>query len=913
MNVNLTASSRDEMNATTTVSKSVAASGSTTHWTSVSLMGNRIVFGSPQEPGVLGPTLVTDIGPYELGVSFWLKKETRITGARIYKHPDLAGSIPLTLWDDAGTALATTTVTWTADTGGWREIRFPTPSAVLPTGREYRVSYFAANGSYAYTAWVYNAQDYWEYPFWVKGFTTVSGVNINASVIRADTHGVPDTHIATCYYVDVLGEVQLDMPAYRRGYMDQWVNHVPAQPFPVGVFYCDPEFIADYAATGVTTLIGIPATGDAYRAAILAANVDIWPSIYSVDSLKLLLSDPELAAKIRGWFVHDEPDLAGTWQTPEEIRTLVNQIRAIDSTRPIMLNFGMSISIGQGWFFLRPGGKDIVGHFDELIEDMGIADVISLDHYNLEPSNSGGRWGPWTYYKQVKRLQQFSLGQRPVWGYVETTSQDAGYPTPASVKQATWAALIAGAKGIVFFDHRFGDLATTQDFAALLHDAPMKAVVTALASDMQSIAGHLNADEADLVVWFSSSNTSQSMLGGTTGVPIYYTSRIYNGQRMIIAQAARPGTTTGSFQVPSAAGMTLTVRGEGRTVTADSSGIFTDTFTSDYQVHIYVWTPATGRDTLVPGTYKPSTSTTGTTGSLTAYNTGGSTITVTMDNQVFQNLDIYGDVKVQAGGVQFINCRLRGGLSLPTSQTGIVDARHANAVANPPLLLDCTIAADRPSYYRDGIMGSFIARRCDISNVNDGCGIYNTSTSTGANATVEACYIHDLVYWYPDPAHSDGTHNDCIQIQSGGNIHIIGNYLKGTSLLGDDRPFGGSLSGDDPDKPTILTQTGGPHINGSCVLVQQNTGVALSNSVIVEKNWLSHGLTGANLQAGTYTFRNNTVDRASFYFYSGNPNNQYPVRPTSSTTGATVSGLYTTNRYEDDGELLTEANAGIRY
>lgn len=327
------------------------------------------------------------------------------------------------------------------------------------------------------------------------------------------------------------------------------------------------------------------------------------------------------------------------------------------------------------------------------------------------------------------------------------------------------------------------------------------------------------------------------------------------------------------------------------------------------------------RDALVPGDYQPGPTTTGVVPgiSLTPYNTGGTTLTLTTPNQVFQNLEIYGDVAVQAAGLQFLNCKFHGGLSWPTSQTAIIDCRHSSTIANPPLLVDCTIAAARPSYYRDGIMGNFTARRCDISHVNDGMGIYNTSTTVGAKTVAEANWVHDLVYWYPEPAHTDGTHNDCIQIQSGGDIHVIGNFLQGTSVRGDDSAnsdtdganSGGSLSGTNPDKPTILTQANGPHINGGGVVVQRNTGVALSNTVIIEKNYFSNGLTGLNLKVGTYIVQDNRFHRASFYMYS--PTSQYPIRPTDATVGAAIAGLYTTNRYIDNGEVLTEANGGIRY
>lgn len=327
---------------------------------------------------------------------------------------------------------------------------------------------------------------------------------------------------------------------------------------------------------------------------------------------------------------------------------------------------------------------------------------------------------------------------------------------------------------------------------------------------------------------------------------------------------------------------------------------------------------------MVAGTYQPGPDTTGVLPgtTLTPYNTGGGTLTLTTANQVFQDLEIYGDIKVQAAGIKFINCRFHGGLGWPSSVSCVIDCRNSICATNPPEIIDCTVSPDRPSYNRDCIMGSFIAKRCDLSGGCDGLGIYNTSTSQGANVLAEGNWIHDLVYWHPSPAHTDGTHNDCIQIQSGGTITIRGNYLDASCHPGDDSAYpdpdgpdfpGGTLVINNPEKPDLFTQPNGPHANGQAIIVQRNTGVALSNTVIVEKNWLSRGLTGANLKDGNYIFRDNWVIRNSFYLYTASPSSHYPIRPTSAAIGATITGLYTTNKYTDNGEVLTEANGGIKY
>jgi hypothetical protein len=60
----------------------------------------------------------------------------------------------------------------------------------------------------------------------------------------------------------------------------------------------------------------------------------------------------------------------------------------------------------------------------------------------------------------------------------------------------------------------------------------------------------------------------------------------------------------------------------------------------------------------------------------------------------------------------------------------------------------------------------FTARYNHITRTNDGIGIINRpGGSLYANVTVENNYIHHMTHWNHDPARSDGTHNDSIQVQ----------------------------------------------------------------------------------------------------------------------------------------------------
>ncbi len=307
--------------------------------------------------------------------------------------------------------------------------------------------------------------------------------------------------------------------------------------------------------------------------------------------------------------------------------------------------------------------------------------------------------------------------------------------------------------------------------------------------------------------------------------------------------------------------------------------------------------PSSTRAAGTPGSYRPSASTAGVPAgtALKPYNTSGADLVITKDGTVLDGLDIYGDIKVRAKNVTIKNSRLHGGKSIPRSNTGVIDANSA-AVVNL-LVQDSTIIPDRPSYYRDGIVGhDYTARRNHIQGSNDGLGIFNRPGGpAAANVTAEANYIHSLTYFSYDPAHRDGTHNDGIQVQGGENIRIVGNNVIANSKPG----------------PGSAANPRGTHA-GIGIMLQQN--VAKLRNVVVQDNWVDDGQTSINIDHGKYsnitvTVTGNKLGRNQFDFGNGS---KYPVRIIS-RAASTVPGL-SANRWADTGAALVEGrNGGIRY
>ena len=83
--------------------------------------------------------------------------------------------------------------------------------------------------------------------------------------------------------------------------------------------------------------------------------------------------------------------------------------------------------------------------------------------------------------------------------------------------------------------------------------------------------------------------------------------------------------------------------------------------------------------------------------------------------------------------------------------------------------------ATNPSPYINGITGrNFTLLRTNIHHVVDQVAI------VGNNVRVESSWLHDNLHYAVDPHHSDGSHDDNIQVQGGDDIRIVGNTMTGS-------------------------------------------------------------------------------------------------------------------------------------
>src|SRR5258708_8303084 len=154
---------------------------------------------------------------------------------------------------------------------------------------------------------------------------------------------------------------------------------------------------------------------------------------------------------------------------------------------------------------------------------------------------------------------------------------------------------------------------------------------------------------------------------------------------------------------------------------------------------------------------------TGASGSLTAYNGNDTASTA---GSVVQNLEIFGEVRVTAPNVTFMNCKIHGiGDYYP-----LLAYDHATGLK----ISHCTITGSAPVGSSGDIAGIALEAdatitRCDIGGPWIGDGI-----RPGPNTVIEECFIHPLWNGRDAAGHSiDNTHNEGVQGEGNFAIQVI--------------------------------------------------------------------------------------------------------------------------------------------
>jgi hypothetical protein len=364
------------------------------------------------------------------------------------------------------------------------------------------------------------------------------------------------------------------------GWYGRFSNPLPSDPafFPIGVWFESVLSQADIdkdKGAGLNTYV------------VLTADSSL--PLISANGMKVLAHHGEWEARagaegaqaIAGWELRDEIDMElGPDQGFAELQRILAGLPVDGRLR--YNNYGKGVMF---W------------HSDaEAARFINAQDLVSADTYWFTDNNICSQWEggalltdstrPLTaaechrasnYGATVRRVRQLVSppGSRPVWAFVEVGHPftQADWPTirPQEVQAAVWQSLIAGARGVIYFNHSFGGPNQTQHALRDPAYAEIRSAVSATNRQIAALAPVLNAPTV-------SSGWSQG--AGTTAMVKWANGHFY------LFAGSGGSAVTGTLSMPCVGDASAAVLGEDRTIPV-RGGSFADAFSDGNAVHIY--------------------------------------------------------------------------------------------------------------------------------------------------------------------------------------------------------------------------------------------------------------------------------------------------------------------------------------
>ena len=177
--------------------------------------------------------------------------------------------------------------------------------------------------------------------------------------------------------------------------------------------------------------------------------------------------------------------------------------------------------------------------------------------------------------RDLRRLDAMDGVRHPIWQVLEVGCPfpSGGCITPAQARAAVWHSLIAGARGIEYFQHSFGGSCRGHH---VLRDnrcyQPMINTITSVNAQIKSIAAALNGPK---------------LTSGFAASPSVRAVAKWDGQHFyVLAGSMENAASMANFAIPCVGNATATVISENRTLRV-TAGSFADSFADGNAVHIY--------------------------------------------------------------------------------------------------------------------------------------------------------------------------------------------------------------------------------------------------------------------------------------------------------------------------------------
>jgi hypothetical protein len=367
-----------------------------------------------------------------------------------------------------------------------------------------------------------------------------------------------------------------------QNYYSQFSYSLPSDPsyFPIGVWFESVISQADVARdqdAGLNLYV------------VLTANSNL--SLVQRNGMRAILQEGEWRNKqaaiyspaVAGWALFDEIDMQ---QGPDRGYTTLKGIlaRLPNDGRLRYNNYGKGIMFWE----TNEQAKRFVNEFQQVAS----SDIYWFTDPNVSGNSEGGKLlndgRPLTptktrraanYGHTVDRMRLLAEGHKPVWNFVEvgwpaieTEAQGARAIQPAEIRAAVWHSIIAGARGIIYFNDSFGGPFQSQHCLREPAYAVVRAAVKNTNQLIKQLAPVLNAPFADGFV-----NASPSVRA---------MAKIHEGKYYVFAGNKENVPSTATFSLSGIDNGAATVIGENRTIPI-SHGRLSDSFGDGNAIHIY--------------------------------------------------------------------------------------------------------------------------------------------------------------------------------------------------------------------------------------------------------------------------------------------------------------------------------------
>ncbi|KRC62782.1 hypothetical protein ASE14_02905 [Agromyces sp. Root81] len=370
-------------------------------------------------------------------------------------------------------------------------------------------------------------------------------------------------------------------------YYGHFEDGLPDDPgfFPIGVWFASVTSSSDTEADrsmGVNTYVEL--TANSSLELIADAGMHAIPSVPEDGAAGLLVAD-----EVDMWAGPGDGAWTGAYPGDGQVCTgdvacgysiMAELVDGAPAGLMTVANFGKGVAFWE---------SDV-----EAQRFLEFTDVVSTDAYwftdpNICGATEGG-WGPGdgeaipdgecriaaNYGWTVEHLRSLvsPASSKPVWQFVEVGQPfgDGPVVTGAQIRSAVWSGIIHGARGVVYFNHGFGDACSTEN---VLRDAcgdPVREEVAALNRQLADLAPALNAPFVDGLV----------DVDGSVDVAV----KLIDDGFTIIAGATSANDGEVGFTIECGNAATATVVGEDRTIPV-VDGRFSDRFPDSDTVHVY--------------------------------------------------------------------------------------------------------------------------------------------------------------------------------------------------------------------------------------------------------------------------------------------------------------------------------------